>query len=121
MKKNAVVKNYFVLPCCLLLLNLCVGLVSYKAKLLGDPYLEVGAVMAMVLFGGSLVGFLVAPAIEATVTTLHRSSRQRMGEVGEILFVIALGLLVFWLYYRMYILGPEYLLPPAWRNGHHHL
>ena len=77
--------------------------------------------IAMVLFGGSLVGFLLAPAIEATVGTLHRSSRRRWGELGELLFLGALGLLVFWLYYRMYILGPEYLLPPEWRNPRHRL
>ena len=121
MKKTAVVRNYFVLPCCLLLLNLCTGLVSYKAKLVQDPFIQVAIVMAMVLFGGSLVGFFMAPAIEATVGNLHRSSRKGMGELGEILFIIALGLLVFWLYYRMYILGPEYLLPPEWRNPRHHL
>jgi hypothetical protein len=120
-KKTAVVRNYFVLPCCLLLLNLCTGLVSYKAKLVSDPLLQVAIVIAMVLFGGSLVGFLLAPAIEATVGTLHRSSRRRWGELGELLFLGALGLLVFWLYYRMYILGPEYLLPPEWRNPRHRL
>jgi hypothetical protein len=116
MKKNNVVRNYFVLPCCLLLLNLCVGLVSYKARMLGDPLLQTLAVMAMVLFGGSLVGFVLSPAIEAMVVTLHRGSRRRWGQLGEIGFVILLGLIVFWLYYRMYIMGPEYLLPRGWRN-----
>ena len=119
MKKNSVVRNYFVLPCCLLLLNLCVGLVSYKARVLGDPLLQVAAIMAMVLFGGSLVGFVMSPAIEVLVGSLHRGSRRRWGELGEIIFLAALGALVFWLYYRMYILGPEYLLPAGWRNPRH--
>ena len=26
---------------------------------------------------------------------------------------------VFWLYYRMYIMGPEYILPREWRNPRH--
>jgi len=116
MNKNNVVRNYFVLPCCLLLLNLCVGLVGYKARMLGDPFLQTLAVMAMVLFGGSLVGFVLSPAIEAMVVTLHRGSRRRWGRLGEIGFVILLGLVVFWLYYRMYTMGPEYLLPREWRN-----
>ncbi len=116
MKKTNVVRNYFVLPCCLLLLNLCVGLVGYKAKMLGDPLLQVLAVMGMVLFGGSLVGFVLAPAIESVITSLQRTSRQGLGGLGEILFLIGLGLVVFWLYYRMYIMGPEYLLPREWRN-----
>jgi len=119
MKKDTAVRNYIVLPCCILLLNLCVGLVSYKAKVLDDPLLQTAAIMAMVLFGGSLVGLVMAPAIGVVVGSLHRGSRQRWGGLGEILFLMLLGALVFWLYYRMYILGPEYLLPPGWRNPRH--
>jgi hypothetical protein len=116
MKRNNVIRNYFVLPCCLLLLNLCVGLVGYKAKMIDDPFLQTGAVMAMVLFGGSLVGFVLAPTIEAMVVSLQRTSRRGLGELGHVAFLLCLGALVFWMYYRMYILGPQYLLPAAWRN-----
>jgi hypothetical protein len=116
MKKTNVIRNYFVLPCCLLLLNLCVGLVGYKAKMIYDPYLQTGAVMAMVLFGGSLVAFVLAPTIEAVVVSLQRTSRRGLGQLGHVAFLLGLGALVFWMYYRMYILGPEYLLPPSWRN-----
>jgi hypothetical protein len=119
MKKNTLVRNYFVLPCCLLLLNLCVGLVGYKARMIEDPLLQTAAVIAMVLFGGSLVAFVLAPAIETLVGTLRRGSRRGMGELGEIAFLVGLGALVFWLYYRMYIRGPEFLLPAAWRNPRH--
>ncbi len=116
MKKNSVVRNYFVLPCCLLLLNLCVGLVSYKAKIVADPLERTAVIMAMVLFGSSLVGFLVAPAIETLVGAVHRGSRRSLGGLGEVGFLLVLGILVYWLYYRMYILGPEHLLPTEWRN-----
>jgi hypothetical protein len=116
MKKTAVVRDYYVLPCCLLLLNLSVELVSYKTKQLGDPLLRTGSIMAMVLFGGSLVGFLVAPAIGKLVSLLHRSSRRGAGELGEIFFLLGLGALIFWLYYRVYIIGPESILPAEWRN-----
>jgi hypothetical protein len=116
MKKDSVVRNYFVLPCCILLLNLCVGLVGYKAKLIDDPLLQTAAIMGMVLFGGSLVGLFMAPAIAVVVGSLHRGSRQRWGGLGEAAFLLVLGVVVFWLYYRMYIMGPQYLLPPAWRN-----
>jgi hypothetical protein len=116
MKKYSIVRNYFVLPCCLLLLNLCIGLVGYKAKMIEDPLVQTVAVMAMVLFGGSMVAFVLAPSIETLVGTLRRGSRKGMGELGEVLFLLALGALVFWLYYLMYIRGPEYLLPASWRN-----
>jgi hypothetical protein len=118
--KNTVVRNYLVLPCCLLLLNLCVGLVSYKAKMIEDPLVQTAVVMGMVLFGGSLVGFILAPAIEATVSTLHRTSKRRFGGLGEAAFIGLLVVLVFWLYFRMYIMGPQYLLPAEWRNPHGH-
>src|SRR5215213_2577032 len=55
MKSSQLVRNYYVLPCCLLLLNLCVELVSYKARMIYDVLLRTGAIMGMVLFGGSIV------------------------------------------------------------------
>ena len=116
MKSTRVVRNYYVLPCCLLLLNLCVEMVSYKAKVLGDPFLRTGAIMGMVLFGGSLVGFVVAPLIGKLVGGMYRGSRQGGGELGEIFFLLLLGAAVFWLYYRIYILGPESVLPAEWHN-----
>lgn len=117
MKKTAVVRDYYVLPCCLLLLNLCVELVSYKAKTFGDPLLRTGAIMGMVLFGGSLVGFVVAPAIGKIVGTMHRGSRKGAGELGEVFFLLVLGAAVFWLYYQIYIIGPESVLPRTWWNA----
>jgi hypothetical protein len=116
MKSTHLVRNYYVLPCCLLLLNLCVEIVSYKARMIDDVWLRTGAIMAMVLFGGSLVAFVVAPAISLLVGTMHRSSRQAWGGLGEALFLLVLGALVFWLYYRVYIVGPESVLPAQWHN-----
>jgi hypothetical protein len=117
MKSPTLVRNYYVLPCCLLLLNLCVEIVSYKARVFGDPMLRTAAIMSMVLFGGSLVGFVVAPGIATLVNVLHRGSRKGGGELGGILVLALLGVVIFWLYYRNYILGTESLLPRSWWNG----
>lgn len=116
MKGSQLVRNYYVLPCCLLLLNLCVELASYKAKMIDDEYLRTGAIMGMVLFGGSIVAFLVAPGIALLVGSLHRTSRQNWGGLGELFFLLALGVVVYWLYYRIYIIGPESVLPAEWHN-----
>jgi cytochrome bd-type quinol oxidase subunit 2 len=116
MKTDNVVRNYYVLPCCLLLLNLCVELVSYKARMIDDELIRTAAIMAMVLFGGSFVAFLMAPAISLMVGGLHRSSRQNAGGLGELFFLLLLGVAVFWLYYRIYIIGPESVLPREWHN-----
>lgn len=117
MKNQNVVRNYYVLPCCLLLLNLCIELVSYKAKVVDDELLRTLVIMGMVLFGGSLVGFVVAPAIVLLVAWMQRSSRQSWGGLGEMLFLLALGVVIFWLYYRVYIVGPESVLPAEWHNA----
>jgi phosphoglycerol transferase MdoB-like AlkP superfamily enzyme len=116
MKTHGAIRNFYVLPCCLLLLNLGIGVVSYKFKLITDPILRTAAIMGMVLFGAGLVGMLLEPVVQAFVGSLHRRSRRQSGALGEILFLILLGGLVFWLYYRFYIIGPESLLPADWRN-----
>lgn len=116
MKTARVVRHYFVLPCCLLLLNLCVELVSYKARMIDNLMLRTAAIMGMVLFGASVVSFLVAPAINGLVDALHRGTRQNAGTAGELMFLLLLGAVVFWLYYRIYIIGPESVLPAEWHN-----
>ena len=116
--KNTV-RNFYVLPCCLLLLNLCNQLVSYKAKVIDDAFLRTLVIMAMVLFGGSLVGSVAEPVIGALVGSLHHGTRARWGQLGEIVFLLVLGLLVFWLYYRVDVFGPGSILPAEWRNPRH--
>lgn len=115
-KPTVMVRTYYVLPCCLLLLNLVNNVISYKTEMIQDPYLRVAVIMALVLFGGSLVAFLVAPGLEKLVRTLHRSSKAG-GYIGEIVFLTMLGVAVFWLYYASYIHGPQSILPPGWENG----
>ncbi len=110
------VRNYYVMPCCLLLLNLGVELASYKAKMIDHVLLRTAAIMGVALTGASLVYYLVAPAIVALIGGLHRGSRQGGGSLGELLFLLVLGAGVFWLYYRIYIIGPESVLPIEWQN-----
>src|SRR5262249_42741326 len=80
--KNAA-RNFIILPCCLLLLNLCNQIVSYKARIIDDAFLRTGVVIALVLFGGSLVGFVAEPLIGVFVGSLHQGSRARWGQLGE--------------------------------------
>jgi len=116
MKTSATLERYYVLPCCLLLLNLCNEIIAYKAKLIYDGLLRTLCIMGMVLFGASLVAFAVAPGIVWSVQSLRRTSRSAAGGAGEILFLCALGAIVFWLYYRNYLLGTDHILPAMWRN-----
>jgi hypothetical protein len=114
--KNKIIHNYYVLPCCLLLLNLANNIVSYKSRVIGHPLLRTAVVMLLVLFGSSLTAFVVAPALVSAIRHLHRSSRQNAGELGEVLFFAALGAVVFWLYYRVSLHGTVAIVPPMWRN-----
>ena len=116
MKTKAALERYYVLPCCLLLLNLCNEIVAYKARLIHDGFLRTLFIMGMVLFGSSLVAFAIAPGLIWTVQSLRRTSRSTGGGGGEALFLAGLGALIFWLYYRNYLLGTQYILPSAWSN-----
>ena len=116
MKISATLERYYVLPCCLLLLNLCNEIISYKAKLIHDSLLRTLFIMAMVLFGSSLVAFAIAPGLTWTVQSLRKTSRSTGGGIGEALFLVGLGVLIFWLYSRNYLLGTQSILPPIWRN-----
>jgi hypothetical protein len=115
-KATTVLKNYYVLPCCLLLLNLANSLVAYKAELIEEPFLRTAMVILLVLCGASLVAFVLAPAIGMAVNSLHRGSRENGGRVGETVFLLLLGAGVFWCYYQLCTEGPASLLPAGWRN-----
>jgi len=116
MKAKAALERFYVLPCCLLLLNLSNAIISYKAQLIHDGLLRTLFIMGMVLFGSSLVAFAIAPGIIGLVQTLRRASRSTGGGAGEIGFLAGLGLVIFWLYYRNYLLGTASIVPPFLRN-----
>lgn len=115
-KKTNVVRTYYILPCCLLLLNVCNSLVSYKAGVISDPIFRIFAIIFFVLVGSSLVAYVFAPAIEGVVRSLYRSSEKSAGGLGQVIFLALLGVGVFFIYYQLYIHGPESLLPPLLRN-----
>ncbi|SDS21349.1 hypothetical protein [Opitutus sp. GAS368] len=119
MRTTATLERYYVLPCCLLLLNLGNEIIAYKARLIDDGLLRTLFIMGFVLFGASLVAFAIAPGLIWLVQSLRRTSRSTAGQLGEDGFLVGLGLLIFWLYYRNYLLGTAYILPAVWRNGVH--
>jgi len=115
-KKTNVVRTYYILPCCLLLLNVCNSLISYKAGVISDPIFRVFAIIFFVLVGSSLVAYVFAPAIEGVVRSLYKTSEKSAGGLGQILFLGLLGVGVFFVYYQLYIHGVESLLPAMLRN-----
>lgn len=116
MKANAPLERYYVLPACLLLLNLCNEIIVYKSRLIGDNLLRTFFIMGLVLFGASVMAYAVAPGIIWGVQSMRRTSRTHGGGLGEALALLLLGTLIFWLYYRVYVLGVEFVLLAEWRN-----
>ncbi|MDI1320382.1 MAG: hypothetical protein PSW75_09355 [bacterium] len=116
MKTTATLERYYVLPCCLLLLNLCNEIIAYKARLVDDGFLRTLCIMGLVLFGSSVMAFGVAPGLIWIIQSLRRTSRSNAGQMGEAGFLIGLGILIFWLYYRNYLMGTDHILPAMWRN-----
>ncbi|MBK9991464.1 MAG: hypothetical protein IPP19_12200 [Verrucomicrobia bacterium] len=84
--------------------------------MIGDPIFRVIAIIFFVLVGSSLVAFVFAPAIEGLVRSLYRTSEKGAGGLGRVAFLILLGIGVFFLYYQLYIHGPESLADAAMRN-----
>lgn len=117
MRASRPLERYYVLPCCLLLLNLCNEIIAYKARLIEDGILRTLFIMGFVLVGASVVTFAIAPGIIWTVQSLRRTSRSNAGQVGEGFFLLGLGAVIFWLYYRNYLMGTEHILPAMWHNG----
>lgn len=115
-KPAATLRIYYVLPCCLLLLNLGNAIVGYLAEGISDPWLRTTVVIGLVLFGSSVVAFLIAPGLEALAGWLHRTSRARAGGLGEACFLVGLGAVVFWLYYQMCNHGVASIVPAGLRG-----
>ena len=108
-------KKYVIFPCCLLIFGTIEEVVEYKSALIANPWLRVGAMMFFYAFGIALIAFLLTPWLEKVVLRFHKASKYGAGRLGEYAFVALLLAGVYYLWYRIIILGPESLLPPSWR------
>jgi hypothetical protein len=90
--------------------------IGYKAEMINEPILRVLTVIGLVLFGSSVVAFVLAPALNAMVNAALRGGRRNGGGTGEIIVLLLLGGGVFWAYYLLCLHGAAALLPAAWRN-----
>src|SRR5258708_11164476 len=121
MQTAAALERYYVLPCCLLLLNLGNEIIAYKARLIHDGFLRTLFIMGMVTFGSSLVAFAIAPGLIWTVQSLRRTSRSTIGGAGDLFFLAPPGALTFLLFYRQLPLGAGADPPAQWANTPPHL
>ena len=108
-------KKYVIFPCCLLIFGAVEEVVTYKSYLITNDYIRVAAMMAFYAFGISILAFSVTPVVERFILQLHIVWKTGGGRFGEYLFVIILLAGVYYLWYRIILIGPESLLPPNWR------
>lgn len=108
-------KKYVIFPCCVLLFGAVEEVVTYKSDFITNDYLRVAAIMSFFAFGISVLAYAVTPLIEKTILRLHAVWKTGGGRLGEYLFVLLLLTGVYYLWYRILLLGPESLLPSGWR------
>ena len=108
-------KKFIIFPCCLLIFGALEEVVDYKSAFIRNDYLRVGALMAFYAFGIALLAFVFTPMLERVVLRLHAASRIGAGRLGEYLFVAALLVATYYLWFKIVVLGPQSILPPSWR------
>lgn len=112
-KRN--IKKYFVLPVCILVINIVEEILVYKSNFIADDYLRTAFILLLFIVGIAGVSFLVSPLIVKLLSSVYFKGRKHAGYAGElIILAVTLGGL-YYLYFLIYIYGPEYLLPSAWR------
>lgn len=113
--KTRSLKKYVIFPCCVLIFGVIEEIASYKAALIPDDFTRVGVLMLFFAFGISLIAYVFTPMIEKVFLRLHAVSKFGAGRLGDVLFVLLLLSLVYFLWYVILVHGPEHLLPASWR------
>jgi hypothetical protein len=112
-------RNYIILPACLLLLNAAEEVIIYKVQnypeIAENAYLLTSVLLLLFILGFSLVGDMLAPYIKTVFEGMHKRSHKHGGSMGIILFYTVLACFIFFIYFRIYTMGPEMVLPPSWR------
>ena len=112
-------RNYIILPVCLLLLNAAEEITIYKVNHYPDiaknPYILTGVIILLLILGFSVVGEMIEPYLQTMFESMHKRTHQHSGSIGLMVFYVLLGLFIFFLYFRIYTIGPQAALPPSWR------
>ena len=108
--------KFAVVPVCLLLLNALEEVVVYKlGETIENPHIRTAALLLMFTAGFALIAALLVPWTSTLVKDLHSSSQKKGGATGILVFYLLLGGVFYAIYYVIYIRGPQFLLPRAWR------
>ncbi len=106
------VRVFFILPVCLLLMNVLQELAVYKMeRSIMNKFLFTGALLFMYAAVFTVVGNLVSPWLESVVEKLHFGSKKKGGGLGLLLFYSFTLAGLYVLYYFVFVKGPQSILP----------
>ncbi len=109
--KKHQLRRYFVLPGSLLILNAVEDLLIVKLQqYVIDPFLLTGVIILMFLIGFSIVGFVIAPAVEMLIEKGYQHGKVWTGHLGAWAILGGLCGGLYWVYYQIYINGAASLV-----------
>ena len=100
--KRHQLRRYFVLPGSLLILNAVEDLLIVKLQqFIVDPFLLTGVIILMFLIGFSIVGFIIAPAVEVVIEKSYVHGKVWTGRLGAWAILGSLCGGLYWVYYMI--------------------
>lgn len=109
--KKRQLRRYFVLPGSLLILNAVEDLLIVKLQqFISDPFLLTAVIITMFLIGFSIVGFIMAPAVEMLIEKGYQHGKVWTGHLGAWAILGSLCGGLYWVYYQIYINGAASLV-----------
>ena len=115
-KRPHTIRKYIILPCCLLVINVFEEVFFYKAAMVANPFWRTALIIGVFFIIVSIGAFILAPFIDTLLQRIYKTSKKQAGLFGEVLFLLAVAAVFYFLYYMVYVYGPQSLLPPAWHN-----
>ena len=114
MKQTA--RTISILAICLLMLNAIEEVVVYKVqRTVANGHIRTIVLLGMFTAGFALVAAVLVPWTKAVIRDMHKQSGKQGGLFGILIFYAILAGAFYWLYYTIYVMGPENLLPAVWR------
>ncbi|PJF38762.1 MAG: hypothetical protein CUN55_16345 [Phototrophicales bacterium] len=111
--KNA--KKYVIFPITYLILELVEEYIAYKCDLIADPWMHTGVLMVSLVFGISILAFVLVPFFEGGLDTVHRTHKKHGPLAGFMVTLLIIAGLYF-IYYFKVLHGIEGILPPFMLN-----
>ena len=109
-------RGMIILPICLLLFNAVEEVVEYKLpKFVPNPYTRTFVLILLFTVGFAVIGDLLVPWVAGLFDQGHKKSQHQGGKTGVILFYVGVFAIVYFVYFVIYIKGPQFILPPFWR------